>query len=106
MTFSFLLSIGTLLFAWLRTRRQDVEDRFKIGSDRMKLFERRLDSLEKDVEAKPAKDEMHQIELHLAGLAGEMKAMAASQRGTNDILRRLESVVGRHEDHLLETGKR
>lgn len=105
-TVSLVMSVAVMVFTWFRTRRQDVDERFKAGSDRMRALEARTAALEQTVDTLPGKDELHKIELHMERLAGEMKAMATSQRGTNDILRRLESIVSRHEDHLLENGKR
>ena len=104
-TISLVMSIVVMAFTWFRTRRQDVDERFKAGSDRMRALEARTASIEQSIDSMPGKDEMHRIELHLSDMAGEMKVLAASQRGTNDILRRLENVVSRHEDHLLDKGK-
>lgn len=105
-TVSLVMSVAVMVFTWFRTRRQDVDERFKAGSDRMRALEGRTAALEQTVDSMPGKDELHRIELHMERMTGEMKAMSASQRGTNDILRRLESIVSRHEDHLLENGKR
>lgn len=104
-TISVVMSVFVMLFTWFRTRRQDVDERFKAGSDRMRAMESSIASLQQTVDSLPGKDEMHRIDLHMERMAGEMKAMATSQRGTNDILRRLESIVSRHEDHLLGSGK-
>ena len=105
-TVSLVMSVAVMVFTWFRTRRQDVDERFKAGSDRMRAMEAQLAALQQTVDAMPGKDDLHRIELHMERMTGEMKAMSASQRGTNDILRRLESIVSRHEDHLLENGKR
>ena len=53
-----LLSIGSIVFAWFRTRRiavdgrfQEADARFKTGSDRMDRHESRIQSLEQTVKA-------------------------------------------------------
>ncbi|MEM9788442.1 MAG: DUF2730 family protein [Pseudomonadota bacterium] len=99
---SLVFSIGTMIFAWFRTRRADVDERFKKGADRMDEMSDRITRLEQRIEALPARDDVHKLEIAMAEMAGEMKAMAASQRSTNDLMRRIETVVTRHEDHLLK----
>lgn len=98
---SLLVSLAAMVIAWFRTRKQDVEAKFKVGSKRMDGLDRRIAKAEQEIAAMPGKDDLHEVKIALAEMAGEMKAMAASQRSTNDLLRRLETVVGRHEDHLL-----
>ncbi len=98
---SFLFSVGAVVYAWIATRRTNVEERFKAGSDRMDRHETRINSLEQSVKALPTKEDMHQIELGLARLNGAMGRMEAVLEGNQKIMGRLETVVVRHEDHLL-----
>lgn len=65
----------------------------------------RLAALEQSQRALPSAGDLHTLELAMAELKGEMKTMSAVIRGQSDIMQRLENIVGRHEQHLLE-GKR
>ena len=103
-----LVSLGTTIFAWIATRRSNVEarfervdERFKDGSDRMDRQEVRIARVEQSVQSLPSKDDLHQIELALANVAGAMQRMEAVMEGNQNIMHRLETVVTRHEDHLL-----
>lgn len=107
-----LLSIVALVTAGFASRRKGIEARFSSiearfaqGSERMNDQARRLDRLEQAVEAQPSTTDLHRLELQLAGMAGDLKSVVAGQEATTKLLARLETVVTRHEDHLLE-GKR
>ncbi|WP_417794641.1 DUF2730 family protein [Terasakiella pusilla] len=103
-----LVSLCTTVFAWFASRRSNVEarfervdERFKEGSDRMDRQEGRIARVEQSVQSLPSKDDLHQIELTLANVAGTMQRMEAVMEGNQKIMSRLETVVTRHEDHLL-----
>ncbi|WP_065322692.1 DUF2730 family protein [Tritonibacter mobilis] len=103
-----LVSLCTTVFAWFSSRRSNVEarfqrvdERFKEGSDRMDRQEGRIARVEQSVQSLPSKDDLHQIELTLANVAGTMQRMEAVMEGNQKIMSRLETVVTRHEDHLL-----
>ena len=103
-----LLSIGSIVFAWFRTRRiavdgrfQEADARFKTGSDRMDRHESRIQSLEQTVKAMPDRQDLHKIELALERVSGTMGRMEAVMEGNQQIMARLELIVSRHEDHLL-----
>lgn len=99
------LNIVNILYTWWRTRDQNVETRFKAGSERMDRLDQRLASVEQTLRAQPTKEDMHQLHLTLKEMQGEMKTMAAVIEGNNKIMERLETVVQRHENHLLDGGK-
>lgn len=100
------VSCGTAVFAWYRTRSKDLENRLKVGADRMDRHEARISRIEQTVQAMPASEDMHKLELRLVEMAGGLNTLAEAMKGTNQILTRVEKIVGRHEDHLLEGGKR
>jgi TolA-binding protein len=105
-TLSLLFSVATFAFAYFRTRRVDVNERFEKAESRIETLAAKQAVLEREIAAAPGREELHRLELHLVEMAGDMKALASSVKGQNDILKRLESVVTRHEDHLLAGGKR
>lgn len=53
----------------------------------------------------PTTEDMHQLEVAMAELRGEMKTMSAVIRGQSDIMTRVETIVARHEQHLLDGKK-
>ena len=101
-TLSLLASLGTLVFAWFRTRRHAVDERFKAGSDRMDRHELRITSLEQSLKGMPSREDVHKIELSMERLNGTMGRMEAVLEGNQQIMSRLEAIVSRHEDHLLQ----
>ena len=102
---SFLFSVAVLVFTWFRTRRHNVDDRFKAGSERMDRHDQRLLSLEKDVAATPAKEDLHGLQLQMAEMTGSLREMNAIMEGNSKIMGRLESMVTRHDQYLLDGGK-
>ena len=96
-----LISIFGIVFTILRTRRSDVDERFKAGSERMDRFQQRIQTLEERTAAAPGKDELHRIELQIATMSGAMGRVEATMEGNAQIMQRLERIVSRHEDHLL-----
>lgn len=112
-TLPFLLTLGTLLYTWWRTRDRNVEDkfravdeRFKLGSERMDRHDTRLNSMEQTLRGLPAKQDMHELQISITELKGELKTMAAVIDGRNSLMERLENIVERHEAHLLEGNRK
>ncbi|WP_027237258.1 DUF2730 family protein [Leisingera caerulea] len=96
------VSLGTAVYAWISSRRTNVEERFKQGSDRMDRHENRLLALEHTVKEMPSREDVHKIELAMERVNGTMGRMEAVLEGNQQIMGRLESIVSRHEDHLLK----
>lgn len=101
---SVIVSAGTAVFAWYRTRTRDLEDRLKDGSDRMNRHDVRIERIEQTLSSMPVSQDMHKLELRLSEMSGDLKALAAVMQGNTEVMLRLERVVGRHEDHLLTEG--
>lgn len=104
-TLPLIVSVATLIFAWFRTRRSAVDERFKSGADRMDRHESRLQTLEQTVKSMPGREDVHKIELALERVSGTMGRMEAVMEGNQQIMSRLEIIVSRHEDHLLGANK-
>lgn len=103
---SVALSMGAFGYAFFVNRRKDVDERFKTGSDRMDRHERRISVIEQTVQSMPGKDEMHGLQLELVKQTGAMNEMRAVMEGNAKIMARLETIVSRHEDHLLDGTKK
>lgn len=110
---SLIVSMIAMIVAVVRTRRQATEERFKLiegrlvdGSKRMDRHDQRIASIEQTVKEMPGKDDMHKLELQMARIGGTMERMEAVMEGNQKIMSRLELIVSRHEDHLLDGAKR
>ena len=99
------LNILNIVYTWWRTRDQNVESRFKAGSERMDRIDGRLASVEQTLRAMPSRDDLHQLHLTVKEMQGDLKTMNAVMEGNNKIMGRLEVIVGRHENHLLDGAK-
>ncbi|ANT39895.1 hypothetical protein RGUI_0825 [Rhodovulum sp. P5] len=87
-------------------RHSQIEERFRQGSRRMDDLTRRTDALEGTVRQLPGKDDIHAVQLEMAKISGALGEMRAVMDGSNKIMARLEAIVSRHEDHLLDGSKR
>lgn len=97
-----LITMGNIVFTWYRTRDRQIETRLKTGSDRMDRHEIRLTQLEQSIKSMPSREDVHNIELSMERMNGTMGRMEAVLEGNQQIMARLESIVSRHEDHLLQ----
>jgi hypothetical protein len=112
-----LLSLGTSLWTIMAGpskanaaridalgRRQDEAAREVTA--RLDSHDLRLSRLEQALQAMPTKDDMHRLDLSLKGMEGELREMKAVMEGNNRIMERLENIVTRHEEHLLDGSKK
>ena len=102
---SFALSIGAMIYAFFVNRRKDVDERFAAGSKRMDQQDRDIAALRQTVAAMPEKDDLHQVQLAMSELTGQMRVLGGQIEAQREVLKRIERVVGRHEDHLLDGSK-
>lgn len=110
---SLVIAITAFAISIIAARRKGLEKtfegisgQFKQGSDRMDRHDLRIQSLEHKVAAMPAREDLHQLQLHLVEMSGDMKEMRAALEANGRLMGRIEAVVTRHEDHLLDGAKR
>ncbi|AZV77948.1 DUF2730 family protein [Parasedimentitalea marina] len=111
-TLGVAIPLGGIIYTWFATRQKDVDEALKTVSSRLDTGSKRMDqhdleiqALQQTVASLPAKEDMHRLELTMSDIGGEIKAIAAHIGAQRDVMRRLETVVTRHEDHLLDKGK-
>ncbi len=104
-TVSLVFSVIVFVFAWYRTRDNKLTERLKNGGDRMDRHETRINQLEQSVKAMPDKDDLHALQLEMVRQTGSLAEMSANFQGSMKIMERLETIVSRHEDHLLKGSK-
>ena len=93
------------IYAFFSGRQKGTAERFeKIDANQNRTNER-LTDLERRVEDLPSKDDIHKLDLTLVSIKGELGTMRQMITGQGEIMQRLERIVTRHEDHLLETRK-
>ena len=102
----FCIAVASMIFTFFATRSKATEERFKTGSDRMDRHDKRLQTLEQTVQALPGREDIHNIEIHVERMAGEMGRVTAVMEAQTKLMERLERVVTRHEDHLLKGNQR
>ncbi|MDO9639670.1 MAG: DUF2730 family protein [Pseudotabrizicola sp.] len=73
---------------------------------RLDRMDQRVASVEQTLRSMPGKDDIHQVQLALSDMRGDLKNMQTSMDGNMKIMQRLETIVIRHEDHLLGGNKR
>lgn len=96
------LNIVNILYTWWRTRDQNVESRFRAGSERMDRIDQRLASVEQALRGTATKDDMHGLRLGLASLEGELREIRAISAASAKHGERQDIVLTRLEQFLLE----
>ncbi|MBP0483958.1 DUF2730 family protein [Sagittula salina] len=98
---AFLLSLATGIYAFFATRSKDVDGRIDAVDDRCSRHERRIDRLETTVDNLPAKKDLHEIQLGVASLRGDLERIDATLIANRDGVQRLMTVTERLETYLL-----
>lgn len=100
------LSVGTVLWNMLNSGSKRNAERLESHAKRLGDHDQRLATLEQTQGSMPRKDDIHQLHLGMSELRGDLREMRAVMDGSRQIMGRLETIVTRHEDHLLEGSKR
>ncbi|MEL7167543.1 MAG: DUF2730 family protein, partial [Pseudomonadota bacterium] len=87
----FIFSLIAMIYTYFRTRRQDVEERFKTGSRRMDEIDMRVARIEQRVDMMPEREDLHAMQVTLTEMAGSLQTMSERLRSQNEIMRRLET---------------
>lgn len=101
-----VLPLLVALYTFVATRRKDLDRKLEEGRARMDRHAGRIDRIEQTLQSMPGKDDMHSLQLELIKQTGAMEKMAAVMEGNAKITERLEIIVTRHEQHLLDGGKK
>jgi hypothetical protein len=67
--------------------------------------EKRLGSVEQSILYVPSREDLHQVQLQLADVVGELKAARADYRGLEGLLERTEAAVARHENIFADAAR-
>lgn len=95
---TFGLTIWGLMASGSRANAKKIEDHGK----RIDNHDLRLNSAEQSLRSGPTPKDMHELELAMENLKGSISTMSAVLQGHVAIMERLEAIVSRHENHLLD----
>lgn len=101
-----ILSFGTTIWnVFSGPSRKNAESISALRLD-VQAHALRLSALEQAMVNVPKTNDIHQLELAMTRLQGEMKNVSTAMQGQSQIMERLETIVGRHENHLLDGSQR
>ncbi len=108
-----LLNFANILWTLFSGPSRKLGQRLGEAETRLSELERRAErqagqitALQQTLTAMPGHTDLHQVQLMLAQMGGDLREMRAVMEGNAKVMKRLETVVTRHEDHMLEGGKR
>lgn len=97
-----IVTVLLAIIGWLQMRWGALEKRQGALADRVEGHSTRLASVEAAMRSMPGRDELHRMEVGITKMAGKMETVAAHMAGQRDLMGRMEAVVARHEEHLLQ----
>ena len=101
-----LLNFALTVFGLLASGSRSNADKIKAHATKLEDHGIRIGSIEQFHAMQPTTKDFHDLELVIEQLNGKLATMSAVISGNVAIMERLESIVSRHENHLLEGGKR
>ena len=96
---SLLLNFGLTVWNLVASGSRENSKRIESHAARLTALDHRLTGVEQAQRTAPVKDDLHQLHLSMSNMGGDVREMKA-------IMTRMELVLGRHEEHLLEASKR
>lgn len=99
---STIINLGTVIWNIFSGPSKKNGARLDAMSVTLGALEHRIGSVETKQAALPSKDDMHELELTMSKLSGDIATMNEKLSGHVQIMTRLEATVSRHEDHLLK----
>lgn len=95
---TFGLTIWGLMASGSRANAKKIEEH----GQRLDKHDLRISTAEQTLRSQPTATDLHDLELAMEQLKGEMRTMSAVLSGHVAIMERLEAIVSRHENHLLD----
>lgn len=92
---NFALTVWGLLSSGARANKTRLDGH----ATRLSEHDQRLTGVETALRDMPSKSDIHSLELSMSDVRGDLRAM-------REIMGRMETILSRHEDHLLDGGKR
>lgn len=102
---STLVSFGTVIWNIFSGPSRKNSERLTAQGKELDALGLRIAALEQAQRMMPSKDDIHGLHLGMAEMRSDLREMRAAMDGNMKVMGRLEAIVTRHEEHLLE-GKR
>ena len=96
---SLLLNFGLTIWNLVASGSRENSKRIESHAARLTAFDQRLTGVEQTQRTAPVKDDLHQLHLSMSNMGGDVREMKA-------IMGRMEIVLNRHEEHMLDGNKR
>ena len=88
-----IISVSGAAYAWITARSKVNAEHLKRVDESLKAHDRRIQTLESELEHRPSKDSHHQLELTMRELQGDVKLMAANIESVTRTTRRMEEFL-------------
>lgn len=88
-----LISLGATAYSWMTARSKVNAEHLKRVDGNLKDHDRRIQKVESEIEHLPSKDSHHNLEIALAEMNGELKAMATNVDSLARTTRRMEEFL-------------
>lgn len=96
---SLLLNFGLTVWNLVASGSRENSKRIESHATRLTALDHRLTGVEQAQRTAPVKDDLHQLHLSMSNMGGDVREMKA-------IMARMEAVLNRHEEHLLDGGSK
>lgn len=93
-----VISLGAVVYAHVRTRHTAQQEELRALSDRLTKSEAKL-------EETPTSKALHELALSIEHFGGDLRAQTARLDGLGEIVKRLEAITNRQEQHLMNLGR-
>lgn len=103
---SSLISFASVIWTIFSGPSKRNASKLDAHAERLDNHELRLSGIEQTQRALPTANDMHELELAMERLKGELKTNSAVMAGHSAIMERLEVIVSRHESHLLDSSRK
>lgn len=97
-----LLTFGLTVFNLMASGSRSNAKLLELHKTRIDAHDLRLGSIEQTIGGLPRREDVHKLQLSMTEMQGFLREMRAEMKGSNEVIKRIETVVGRHEDHLLD----
>lgn len=85
-----LISLGSVVYSWLTSGSKANTKRLEDIDTRLNRHAERLGTIEQEVKHLPDVNSVHELQLSLVTMSGDIKAMAQTTRTTSESVKRLE----------------
>jgi len=101
-----VIPIVVVLVKLIRDQRKDQREDQEANAKAHAAFDKRLTTAEACLKNVPSEEALHDLALTIRSFGGDLRVAVEKIEGMGRIVGRLEKVVTRHEDYMLNGGKR